>query len=253
MKTIRTDNQRDKQKTHWSKSIQSKVSFFLVLFTTAALIVLGLFQIYKIKQELEVQLVVTNQNTASKLSSHIELPMWQLDEELVNKSLESEFLANDIYAITVSDESGKLFAGFKRGANWEVAPVTGTRAKQELARQTDLVTSTRRISHKSRRIGEVTVFSTKRFNQDRIQQQFINQVIAILSIGLILIIITFIVLRVVVIGRVNKLSDIAMEMSNGNFMENLDAQSTDELGRLSSSLNMLNKSYQMARDQLKSA
>ncbi|MGH1539318.1 MAG: hypothetical protein ACRBHB_02755 [Arenicella sp.] len=243
---------KDNNKVSGLSSIQSKVSLLLVFFTTVILLFLGIYQIYKIKEELDIQLIVTNQNTATKLSNHIELPMWQLDSVLVDKSLNSEFLTPDVYAIVVKDESDQLFTGLARDDQWKPQPFTDISQEDILREREDLIASTKRVSHKSRIIGRVTLFSTKRFNEERIQQKYVEQGITILAIGLILIVVTFLVLKFMVIRRVNKLSDTALEMSNGRFFDKLEIEAEDELGKLASSLNMLNKSYQIARDQLKS-
>ncbi len=99
----------------------------------------------------------------------------------------------------------------------------------------------------------MVAFSTRKYNEERIQQQYRNQALVILVIGLILILVTFIVLQLFVINPMKKLSEIARQMSRGNYFENLESRSNDEIGELSSALNMLNKSYQVAREQLKTS
>ncbi|MGH1538779.1 MAG: HAMP domain-containing protein [Arenicella sp.] len=254
-KSSKTDKTKVKSKKRSGlfRSIQTKVIFFLVLLTTVILVYFGLYQIFKINEELDIQLTLTNQNTAKRLSNHIELAMWTLDRESVNKSIESEFLNKDIYAIAVNSAEEGLYVGLTRDDNWKITEYTDNDFTETLRSRDDLIASTKRISHKGGGIlGDVVSFSTKRYNEERIQQQYKNQAFVILTIGLILILVTFVVLQFFVINPMRKLSEIARQMSRGNYFENLEAKSGDEIGELSSALNMLNKSYQVAREQVKS-
>ncbi|MGH1542905.1 MAG: HAMP domain-containing protein [Arenicella sp.] len=246
---------KDKQKKKMSlfRSIQTKVIFFLVLLTTVILIYFGLYQIFKINEELDIQLTLTNQNTAKRLSNHIELAMWTLDHESVKKSLQSEFLNKDIFAIAVNSAEEGLYVGLVRGDQNNIIDIADSSLVEQLRSRDDLIASTRRVSHKGGGIlGDVVAFSSTKYNEERIQQQYRNQAFVILVIGLILILVTFVVLQLFVISPMKKLSEIARQMSRGNYFDNLEAKSDDEIGELAGALNMLNKSYQVAREQVKS-
>ncbi len=246
---------KDKQKKKMSlfRSIQTKVIFFLVLLTTVILIYFGLYQIFKINEELDIQLTLTNQNTAKRLSNHIELAMWTLDHESVKKSLQSEFLNKDIFAIAVNSAEEGLYVGLVRGDQNNIIDIADSSLVEQLRSRDDLIASTRRVSHKGGGIlGDVVAFSSTKYNEERIQQQYRNQAVVILVIGLILILVTFVVLQLFVISPMKKLSEIARQMSRGNYFDNLEAKSDDEIGELAGALNMLNKSYQVAREQVKS-
>ncbi|MGH1539453.1 MAG: hypothetical protein ACRBHB_03440 [Arenicella sp.] len=239
-------------KSGFLRSIQSKVIFFLVLFTTVILVYFGLYQIFKINEELDVQLRITNQNTAERLSNHIELGMWTLDRESVIKSVQSEFLNQDIYAIAVSSKAEGLYVGLVRDGDQNLLEISDAEMVESLRSRDDLIASTKRVSHKGGGIlGDVVSFSTKKYNEQRIEQQYKNQAYIILAIGLILILVTFIVLQFFVVKRLKTLSEIALQMSQGNYFDNLESKTDDEIGELSNALNMLNKSYQVAREQVK--
>ncbi|MGH1538921.1 MAG: HAMP domain-containing protein [Arenicella sp.] len=241
-------------KVNTLNSIQTKVSFMLVLLTMIIFFFMSLWQIYNINERLNFELVVNNQNTATKLSNHIRLPMWQLDTGLVNESLNSEFLTPDVYAIMVKVNAKQLYTAFIRDDEWTPQPLKDLTAEEQLRDRDDLIASTKTIWHKSKVIGEVIVFSTKKFNNERVQSQYVDIVITIFAIGLVLVLVTFLVLNIMVIRRVNKLSEAALTMSQGRFFDSLDVKSKsgDEIDQLSFSMNMLNKSYQIARDELKS-
>ncbi len=250
----RSNKKENNKRQSIFRSIQTKVIFFLVLLTTVILIYFGLYQIFKINEELDIELTLTNQNTAQRLSSHIELGMWTLDNESVKKSIQSEFLDKDIYAIAVSTKEEGLYVGLLRGEQDNLIDMTDTIQVEQLRSREDLVASTKRVTHKGGGIlGDVVAFSTTKYNEERIQQQYENQAFIILTIGLILILVTFIVLQLFVISPIKTLSEIARQMSRGNYFENLEAKSYDEIGELSNALNMLNKSYQVAREQVKSS
>ncbi|MGH1542766.1 MAG: HAMP domain-containing protein [Arenicella sp.] len=249
----KANNQKNKRFSIFS-SIQTKVIFFLVFLTTVILVYFGLYQIFKINEELGIQLTLTNQNTAKRLSNHIELGMWTLDHDSVKQSIQSEFLNKDIYAIAVNSKEEGLYVGVIRDDQGSLQDMTATSQVEQLRSREDLVASTKRVSHKGGGIlGDVVAFSTTRYNEERIKKQYKNQAFIILAIGLTLILVTFAVLQLFVISPMKALSEIARQMSRGNYFENLESKSDDEIGELSSALNMLNKSYQVAREQVKAS
>lgn len=245
--------QEKQQQSFLFRSLQTKITFFLVFLTTLILIFFSVYQIFKIKQELDRELVITNQNTAERLANHIELAMWTLDKASVTQSVRSEFLNQDISAIAVNLAETGFYVGLHRDAAGEIAEINDEAMIEQLRSQAKIVTSSKRIAHKGAGLlGEVYAFSTKQFNDERIKQQYLNQALIIMFIGLALIAVTFIVLQLFMIKPITKVSAIARKMSQGKYLENLKAQSNDEIGELYTALNMLNKSYQIARTEVKS-
>ncbi|MGH1542928.1 MAG: hypothetical protein ACRBHB_21095, partial [Arenicella sp.] len=141
-------NNNNNKRTGFFRSIQVKVIFFLVLLTTIILVYFGLYQIFKINEELDFQLTLTNQNTAERLSNHIKLGMWTLDKESVFRSIESEFLNKDIYAIAVNTAEEGLYVGLTRDDQWTIVEINDASLFEALRSREDLIASTKRVSLK---------------------------------------------------------------------------------------------------------
>jgi hypothetical protein len=86
-------------------SIRTKVIFTTILSIT---LVLGIYAAYiyiKGEKELEYNMSYFTEATAKKLSSHLKVPLWNLDAELISEAVKSEMLTKALIAVIVYDEN----------------------------------------------------------------------------------------------------------------------------------------------------
>ncbi|WP_158278900.1 HAMP domain-containing protein [Leucothrix arctica] len=229
----------------WQHRIQTKVSFFLAIFLTLILSGLGVYQVFQTQKTLGAELVIENKNTGIRLSNHVELPLWQLDEELILASVKSEMLNDDIYGIVVLDENKDFYLGVDRNSTWQINELSDPTVS-ETAYSGGLVSSLKEVQHKGKNIGFIEVFSSDKFNTEQIKSVYKSQLFSAFLLIVMITIVTFLVLRRLVVTPLTHLTDVAHSVSRGDFDVPLEMNAKDEVGELSRSINLLKKSYVIA-------
>ena len=99
----------------WKRSVQLKVISVSIVTTTLLLGITGYISYNYYKTTKLHELAQLAEVTAGRISQHIELPMWNVDHELVNRQIEVEMKEVRIAGIRVRDEDQKtLIAGRQR-------------------------------------------------------------------------------------------------------------------------------------------
>jgi nitrate/nitrite-specific signal transduction histidine kinase len=235
------------QKVSWLHSIQTQVAFATIVITT---LVLGGFAIYNTivnKQKMESQLKQLAEITATRLSKHLVIPLWDLDQNSAEEAVKAEMLEQQIYAIIVRDSNGTTtFAGKTRDRNWEISDLqlSGVGAQ-------GMASSTQNITYQGEVIGKVEVYLTPQFLEAELQQTTLDILIQVLVLDLLIFLLVFLILRKLILQPVDKLTEAAESMSRGNLGTKITIRSKNELRMVADAMDRMRESLQITMNELR--
>lgn len=224
----------------WYSTIRMKVVSVVILSCSLVLGSLSAYNIINEQKLLASDLQKLAQVTSQRLSKHLIGPMWDLDKEMVDSTLEAEMLEDNVQAIVVWDEGAKtVFSARERGVNGLLEASNG-------AITGDLITAVNEINNGSKSIGEVAVFVSRRQLDEQFTASTIANVITLLTLVTIMAIVLTIVLNQIIIGPITRLAKHAEDISHGNLKQKIRPESGDEIGQLAEAFYRMQTSLRVA-------
>ena len=233
----------------WVDSIQTKVSFLLVLVTTLLLAGFGAYNVFNFRNSLFTDLDTLAKSSSEQLSINLTLPLWNLDRETIAKVIEAEMSDDRIQTIIIRDEDGEtIFAGKQRDDNWSIVDTNSEVANLDgLTMVEEEVFSPQGDAS----IGAAEVYVTSRFVQEEVQQSIIAELLRTIILDIVIILAVSLVLRRLLIQPVLSLTQSAEDLSKGKSAQ-INIRSKDEIGRLAQAFERLRISLNVAMKHMKS-
>ena len=218
--------------------MKSSLSIKIIVQLTAVIVLcaffIGLFQYFQTRAEIQQDLDSTLGQVSRRLSNSLVMPVWNLDNEVVDGIVTTEMLDRRIYAVVVRDElSGSYMAAKTRNDNWEIVN----------AEQPESLTSSRSqvlpINLNDRHLGDVFIYLTDAFQYDQLVEE-LSKMITRMFI-LLLLVTTFLIfsINLIVTRPLNNFSRVCRKIAEGNFALVLDTGRSDEIGSLARSFSQM--------------
>ncbi len=221
-----------KIRTLYKNSIQKKIGYSLVAIITCILALFGLYRYFAIQSEAMREIRDLATITIERLAEHLVIPMWDIDKEQVEKTILAYMMDKRIYAIIVKDEEGNAFLGRKRDSNWQITETQTVHAENLLTRSTEIFSSGEEFGRiNSEKLGTVDVYITQKFVTTELQSEVIKTVLTTIIMDIAaLTLIWFVTLSI--IRPVGTIVQIADDIANGDFSQDIDIRQPDEIGHL---------------------
>jgi sigma-B regulation protein RsbU (phosphoserine phosphatase) len=224
----------------WYSTIRIKVVSVVIISCTLVLGSLSAYKIINEQKQLTADLHKLAGVTSQRLSKHLIGPMWDLDKDLVNATLEAEMLEDNVQAIVVWDEGAKLvFAARERDTNGGLVDSNG-------AITGDLIKAVNTVNNGTKSIGEVAVFVSRRQLSQQLTASTIANLITLLALVTVMAIVMTIVMNQIIIGPITRLAKHAEDISRGNLKQKILPESRDEIGQLAESFHRMQTSLRIA-------
>ncbi|MEM7564831.1 MAG: HAMP domain-containing protein, partial [Pseudomonadota bacterium] len=224
----------------WYSTIRMKVVTVVIISCTLVLGGLSAYNTINEQKQLTSDLEKLARVTSQRLSKHLIGPVWDLDNELVDSTLEAEMLEDNIQAIVVWDEGGsKVFSARERDASGRLIDSTG-------AISGDLIKSSNDVNNGSKSIGEVAVFVSKRQLNQQLATSLISNVVTLVALIIVMAIVMTIVMNQIIIGPITRLAKHADDISHGDLKQNIVPESNDEIGQLAEAFHRMQTSLRVA-------
>ena len=173
----------------WYGTIRMKIVIVIILCCTMVLGGLSAYNTVNQQKQLTNDLEKLARVTSQRLSSHLIGPMWDLDNDLVDSTLEAEMLEDKIIAIVVWDGDTKaVFSARERGPGGRLQVSSG-------AITGDLIKSSSDVNNGEKIIGEVAVFVSKKQLNEQLAQTTESNIITLISLIIVMERIDMLVLR----------------------------------------------------------
>lgn len=231
----------------WLHSIQTNIAFATIFITT---FVLGGFAVYNTltnKQLKEAELNQLAEVTAARMSKHLVIPLWDLDQSSAEEAVRAEMLEQQIYAIIVRDSDGTtVFAGKKRDNGWNIVDLELTAVGAK-----GLATSIQPVMNRGEVIGEVEVYLTPKFLNAELRAATFEILIQVIVLDLLIFLLVYLILRKLILQPVNKLTDAAESMSMGNLNTEIKIKAKNELKLVAEAMDRMRESLQITMNELR--
>ena len=233
------------KKINWTSRIQVRIVSILILLTTLILFGYAAFNYYMEKNNMQKEIRLLTDITATRLSQQLVEPFWALDDTLLNKVVQSEMMNKEVYGILLRDRKGKdIYMGRKRNSNWE------QEATKANIMDPSLVSKKVEIKRDKEVIGALEVYLTPRFMEQALQRSTIYMIITILVLDLILFFSIYTILSRSIIRPIVKLTEAAERISLGDLNLKLSAGANNEIGMLINAFQRMQSSLELAMKRL---
>jgi methyl-accepting chemotaxis protein len=159
-------------------------------------------------------------------------PLWDLDKELVDSTLEAEMLEENIHAIVVWDEAETgVFAARERDPGGRLVASNGAIAG-------DYIKSANTVNNGTKEIGEVAVFVSKQQLNRQLTASTVSSVVTLVALIIVMAIVMTIVMNQIIVH--------ADDISHGDLKQNIIPESNDEIGQLAEAFHRMQTSLRVA-------
>jgi len=227
-------------KIRWYSTIRMKIIMVVIISCTIVLGGLSIFNTITEQEAITTELTKLAKVTSQRLSKHLIGPMWDLDNDLVDATIEAEMLEDNIHAIVIWDgDTKEVFSARERGPGGRLLESTGAIAG-------DLIKSSSQVNNGDKDIGEVAVFVSKKQLEKRLAQSWLYNIITLIILIVFMAIIMTIVMSQIIIGPITRLAKHADDISHGDLKQNIQAESNDEIGQLAEAFHRMQTSLRVA-------
>ena len=227
----------------WYKSVKTKLSYILVV---SAFLIFGLYSwyyYYSAKNNISVELKQFAENTASRLSLTLMVPVWEVNENQVEKIINTEMMDPRIHSIVIRDDDGSsIFAAYSRSPSWKIVKVSQTGV-------IDGIQSSQKIIRQSEFLGQVDVTVTDKFMRAEIMKSTKELLFAVLVQICVLIAAMYIAMKKLIIDKVSKLTLATKQISLGNLNTKIEVGYGDEMDILAQSISRMQSSLRIVMEQ----
>ena len=224
----------------WYSTIRVKVVLVVIVSCTLVLGALSAYNTISEQKQLNTDLEKLARVTSQRLSKHLIGPMWDLDQDLVDSTLEAEMLEDNIQAIVVWDEGATaIFSARERGPG-------GTPVQSSGAIAGDLIKSVNDVNNGTKSIGEVAVFVSKKQLQQQLTASTLANAVTLFILIVVLAAVMTVVMNQIIIGPITRLAKHADDISHGDLKQNIVPESKDEIGQLAEAFHRMQTSLRVA-------
>ncbi|MEE4240971.1 MAG: ATP-binding protein [Desulfopila sp.] len=214
--------------------MKSSLSVMIILRIGVAvifcLLVLGVYEFYKTESRIAEQLEGTLQLVGKRLGSSLVLPVWNIDEAVVERIVLTEMDDRNIAAVQVVDLlSGSMMIGKGRDEEWNVIDIS---RQQELEYSREVTVP---IVINSTDLGVVMVYVTDRFSKEVLFEGVLGLVTKLTVLFFIILAVLIVSVNILVSSPLLTLSRSCRKVADGDFSIKLDTDGTDEIASLARS------------------
>lgn len=229
-----------KEFIRWYSTIRIKVVSVVIVSCTLVLGSLSAYKIINEQKQLNADLQKLAGVTSQRLAKHLIGPMWDLDKDLVDSTLDAEMLEEKVQAIVVWDEgASSVFAARERNAEGKLVESKG-------AIVGDLIKAANDVNNGSKSIGEVAVFVSRKQLKQQLAASTIANLTTLLALVTVMAIVMILVMNQIIIGPITRLAKHAEEISHGNLKQKILPESRDEIGQLAEAFHRMQTSLRVA-------
>jgi methyl-accepting chemotaxis protein len=224
----------------WHRTIRTKLIAVIILITSIVLGVTGYFAYKYIEQQEQAELSELAEVSATRLSQHLVIPMWNLDREQVSELLSAEMQELRVAAIVIRDEDNStLFAAKERNDAGEIVESVGSISG-------NYISVDRKVLNNDQEIGVVSMFVTPKFMEEELKNFGQGVIATVVILDFVIFIIMMVVLGRLLINPIMELAAGAEKISRGDLNQTFDVSARDEIGYLATTFNKMQSSLRVA-------
>ena len=219
------------------KGILFKIGLSLILLTSLVLAIFGIYQYNTRRSREMLRLKASSAAIVERLTVNLFGPLWNYDDEQIEKVIHSEMREVFISVIVVRDPRTGLEKGKMRDKNWNSADLTGEIYGGDLSQ-------TAEIKMNDDSLGTVEVFITTRFMEKELNRVVKEIIIATVILDVLLFVLLSCSIRVMLVRPIWHLLISAKAVAAGDLTHEIDIRQQDEIGDLADAFKMILASMQ---------
>ncbi len=188
--------------TGFKQSIQLKIGITIIVLTTLILSGFGIYQYLALQSNAIMSLNNSAERTIERLAETLIKPLWDLDEEQIEKVLLSEMREKNIFAVLVKDRKKSILYGKQRNTEWQIVDTT-----REISG--DFITKRKEVVGHDKKLGIVELYLTQKFMKAELRQAISTIVVTVIVLDVALLIVLTISLRRLLIYPIYRILKIA--------------------------------------------
>lgn len=223
------------------RSIKIKIILSLIIVVS---VVFAAQEAYEYKQESDSSIKELNEfshNTITRMAENLVLPLWELDEEWVNKIIETEMLDKNIYALVVTSEGG-FSEGKKRDEQWQLANI-------DRDIEGDYLVQSKEILHKGEKIGAVDLYVTTKFVKARLRESIRNNILVTALLVVAITLSLMMALNKIIIFPLKDILLTIKAISEGDYSRDVVVEKNDEIGMLADNFNAMKNNVRQREEE----
>ena len=184
----------------------------------------GLYRYFAIESESTKEIDGLATMSIERLAEHLLIPLWDVNRDLIEKTILAYMMDKRIYAIVVKDETDHILEGKKRDVDWRIVDTESDIAG-------DFVSRKKEIRSADEKLGRVEIYITQKFMTAELHQEVIKTMLTIVIMDIAaLALVWFVTLSIT--RPIAKIVEIANAITEGDFSHQIDIYQHDEIGHL---------------------
>ena len=211
--------------------IQIKLAVLIILMTT---VIMGGYAVVKYelnRKQLESELEKSAEMIVSRLAKNLAMPLWHLNDALLDEQIQSEMIERQLYAVIVKDQDGKtILKGKKRAEDGKIVDTGKIVNGSNVSKQKEIVKN-------GRKLGIVEVYLSRTVMRIKLNREIQNIAIAFFLLTLLLCVAILVAVRSMVVKPVNLIVQFITRVADGDLANRIHINRRDEMGVLSDAFN----------------
>jgi len=224
-------------------SIKRKIILALVLIVACGFIIFEFYDFNTSQAVALAELEELSSRKADRLAESLDLPVWEIDNSWVERTIETEMADKRVYAVFVYAGEA-LFEGKERGGNWQ--PV-----KSANQISGDYIVRNRSIMHDGELTGSVKLYISQQFMQEELYDELIREIVSLSLLALLVVLTLIALLNRIVVMRLQHILKATKAIAAGDYSYNLDISLNDEIGMLGDGIHTMKGQIQQREQALK--
>ena len=215
-----------------------KLSLVLFVLVTAILVVAGLFSAFSLRSELEARFEERKQEISSKLQANLAQALWNFDEHQAENVIDAELGSQDVLAIRVFDEVGRLFLERSRAGASSIQAKDVMRVPLHWRAEQS---ADNPAIKRDAQLGLVEIHFSREYLERVMFQQVRNAVIEIVILNVLLGLALHLAMSRIVIEPLQNLAKAFKELASHAQVGELHVQGEDEFGEVVEAYNQIER------------
>ena len=209
----------------WHQSIHIQLGFSLLAIITVMLSIFGVYQYEKTRSDSLRELHELDGVIQARLSEYLIFPLWNLNFELIERTLLAEMQEQRVYALIVKEVSNEaILKGKIRNRQWEIIDV------ETAVPPDNLLVSHCDILNEGEKLGSVDIYLTTKFMHDRLRRDIEKSILTIITLDIALLFVLFVALRHLLISPITHILQMAKAIAAGDFRQDIQVRGQNEIG-----------------------
>ncbi|GAK49429.1 hypothetical protein U14_00651 [Candidatus Moduliflexus flocculans] len=229
----------------WHQSIQCQLGFSLLAIITIMLAMFGVYQYQETRSDSLQELRDMSAVIQARLSEYLIFPMWNMNFELIERTLLAEMKEKRVYALIVREVSNDaILKGKIRNDQWEIQDVGSA------VLPANLLVSRCDIVNEGEKLGSVEIYLTTKFMNERLRRGIEKNILTIIALDIALLFVLSIALRRLLISPITQILRMAKAIADGDFRQDIQIRRQNEIGEFAEAFRHMKETINQVLEEM---